>query len=173
MWGDPHASTAWILICLMGPNGSSLCALMLLVGRQEGHPACKNWVVGCWHGYLSGDMQTCIWPSWCRCHSLSLASVKSRLVLPFWYLLTWLVQEKGPLIRPVCVYVCPMVNPRFVPCKQMMTKQFFVTCVWTQELLRWSHRSCALRFFGDPTSRHMQHMKTLRNYLFNTSSRNV
>ena len=30
-------------------------ALMLLVGRQEGHPACKkNWAVGCWHGYLSG-----------------------------------------------------------------------------------------------------------------------
>ena len=24
------------------------------VGRQEGHPACKNWVVGCWRGYLSG-----------------------------------------------------------------------------------------------------------------------
>jgi len=30
-------------------------ALTLLVGRQEGHPACKNWVVGCWHGYLSGS----------------------------------------------------------------------------------------------------------------------
>ena len=30
-------------------------ALTLLVGRQEGHPACKkNSVVGCWHGYLSG-----------------------------------------------------------------------------------------------------------------------
>ena len=29
-------------------------ALTLLAGRQEGHPACKNWVVGCWHGYLSG-----------------------------------------------------------------------------------------------------------------------
>ena len=29
-------------------------ALTLLVGRQEGHPACKNWVVGCWRGYLSG-----------------------------------------------------------------------------------------------------------------------
>ena len=25
-------------------------------------------------------VQTCIWPSWCHCHSLSLASVKSRLV---------------------------------------------------------------------------------------------
>ena len=29
-------------------------ALMLLVGWQEGHPAWKNGVVGCWHGYLSG-----------------------------------------------------------------------------------------------------------------------
>jgi len=29
--------------------------LMLLVGWQEGHPACKKtWVVGYWHGYLSG-----------------------------------------------------------------------------------------------------------------------
>jgi len=26
------------------------------------------------------EVQTCIWPSWCHCHSLSLASVKSRLV---------------------------------------------------------------------------------------------
>ena len=48
-------------------------------------------------------MQTCIWPSWCHCHSLSLASVKSRLVLPFWYWLTVLVQEKGPLNVCVCV----------------------------------------------------------------------
>ena len=29
-------------------------ALTLLVGRQEGHPACKNWVLGCRCGYLSG-----------------------------------------------------------------------------------------------------------------------
>jgi len=28
---------------------------------------------------------------------LSLASVKSRLVSPFWYRFTWLVPEKGPL----------------------------------------------------------------------------
>jgi len=32
----------------------SFSALMLLVGRQEGHLACKNWVVRYWHGYLSG-----------------------------------------------------------------------------------------------------------------------
>jgi len=29
-------------------------ALTLLVGWQEGHPACKNRVVRCWRGYLSG-----------------------------------------------------------------------------------------------------------------------
>jgi len=53
----------------------------LLVGWQEGHPACKN---------LSGGMlawlcvwvrvQICIWPSWCYCHSLSLAPVN-----PDWF----------------------------------------------------------------------------------------
>jgi len=34
---------------------------------------------------------------------LTLASVKSRLVLPFWYRLTWVVPEKGPLNGCVCV----------------------------------------------------------------------
>ena len=43
------------------------------------------------------EVQACIWPSWCHCHSPSLASVKSRLVLPFWYRLTWVVPGKGPL----------------------------------------------------------------------------
>jgi len=50
------------------------------------------------------EVQTCIEPSWCHCHSLSVASVKSRLVLPFWYRLTWVVLDKGPLNSCVCVY---------------------------------------------------------------------
>jgi len=29
-------------------------ALTLLVGRQEGHPACKKTAVGYWRGYLPG-----------------------------------------------------------------------------------------------------------------------
>jgi len=41
----------------------------------------------------------------CHCHSLSLASEKSRLILPFWYLLTWVVTEKRPLNGCVCVCV--------------------------------------------------------------------
>jgi len=64
---------------------TAFSALTLLVGRQEGHPACKKTE---------------------HCHSLSLASVKSRLVLPFWYRLTWVVPDKGPLDACVCVCVC-------------------------------------------------------------------
>jgi len=71
-------------------------ALMLLVGWQEGHQACKK-LSGGVRAWLSvcSEVQTCIWTSWCHCHSLSLASVKSRLVLPFRYQLTWVVPEKG------------------------------------------------------------------------------
>ena len=55
---------------------------------------------------LWSEVQTCIWPSWCHCHSLSLASVKSRSVLPFWYRLTRIVPEKGPLNGMcVCVFI--------------------------------------------------------------------
>jgi len=79
-------------------------ALTLLLGRQEGHPACKKLSGGllAWLSVWS-EVQTCIWPSWCHCHSLSLASIKSRLVLPFWYRLTRVTPEKGPLNRCVCV----------------------------------------------------------------------
>jgi len=40
-----------------------------------------------------------------HCHSLSLASVKSRLVIPFWYWFTQVVPEKGPLNGCVCCFV--------------------------------------------------------------------
>ena len=80
-------------------------ALTLLVGRQEGHPACKKLSGGvlAWLSVWS-EVQTCIWPSWCHCHSLSLTSVKARLVFPFWYRLT--LGDKGPLNGCVCVCVC-------------------------------------------------------------------
>ena len=35
-------------------NVCTFSALTLLVGCQEEHTACKNWVVKCWCGYLSG-----------------------------------------------------------------------------------------------------------------------
>jgi len=80
---------------------------LTLLGDRKGILSVKNWVVGYWHGYLFGTRLqiVCIWPSWCHCHSLSLVSVKSRLVLPFWYWLTRVVPEKGPLNGCVCVCV--------------------------------------------------------------------
>jgi len=83
-------------------------ALTLLVGQQEGHPACKNLSGGVlvWLSVWS-EVHTCIWPSWCYCHSLSHVSVKSRLVFPFWYQLTRVVPRKGcEMCVCVCVCVC-------------------------------------------------------------------
>jgi len=57
--------------------------------------------------FVWSEVQTCIWPSWCHGHSPSLTSVKSRLVLPFWYRLTRVVPEKGTFKR-VCVCNCQM-----------------------------------------------------------------
>ena len=84
-----HSGAFWNSLFVIHQWGSivfAFSALTLLVGWQEGHPACKK-LTGEVLAWLSvwSEVQTCIWPSWCHCHSLSLASVKSRLVLPFWY----------------------------------------------------------------------------------------
>ena len=71
----------------------SFSALMLLVGQQEGHPS-EWWGAG---------MVICL------LMSLPLTVSWSRLVLPFWYWITRVVQEKGPL--NVCVCVC-LLHPK-------------------------------------------------------------
>jgi len=62
--------------------------------------------VGCWHGYLSGARCRLAYgpADTTATRSLSLASVKSRLVVPFWYRLTQVVLDKGPLNG--CVHMC-------------------------------------------------------------------
>jgi len=53
-----------------------------------------------WLSVWSEVQIVCIWSGWCQCHpktTSSLASFKSRLVLPFWYCLTQVVLEKGLL----------------------------------------------------------------------------
>ena len=126
---------------------------MLLVGRQEGHPACKKLSGGvlAWLSAWSA-VQTCIWPSWCHCHSLSLASVKSRLVLPFWYRLTRVVPEKGLLNRCVCV-ICTQSYSENWPkllCifDDHITYAVFVRCLYWRKLLWALHqRQPATRTF--------------------------
>ena len=100
-------------------------------------------------------MQTCIWPGWCYCHSLSLASVKSRLVLPFWYRLTRVEPEKRA-VKWVCVCTKSKIiisiqwrevirfdatwrinlptldlNPPFLKCQRMDWICIFMPAVWS------------------------------------------
>jgi len=94
-----------IIIITITQKICAFSASTLLVRQQEGHPACKKLSGGVlvWLSVWS-KVQTCIWASWCHCQTLSLASVKSRLVLPFWYRLISGVSEQGPLNRRI--YVC-------------------------------------------------------------------
>ena len=90
----------------MCANSSSSSALTLLVGRQEGHPACKK-LSGGMLAWLSvwSEVQTCMWPSWCHCHSLSLASVKIQI--GFTFLVPAHLGSPGKMaIKLVCVCVC-------------------------------------------------------------------
>jgi len=88
---------------------SAFSALTLLVGRQEGHSACKNewWVTGmviCLKRDADLHMAQLM-----PLPLTSLASVKSRFVLLFWYRLTRVVLEKWPLNGCVCVCVWGIV----------------------------------------------------------------
>ena len=78
------------------------------LGSRKGFRPVKKKVSGGVLAWLSvwSEVQTCICSSWCHCHSLSLASVKSRLVLPFWFRLTWVVPEKGLLNGCARVLMC-------------------------------------------------------------------
>ena len=108
------------LVCCV----SAFSALTLLVGRQEGHPACKK-LSGGMLAWLSvwSEVQICM----AQLMSLypktpsSLASSKSRLVLPFWYRLTRVVPENCRytgvcvcqcvyLFVSVSVYICASVS---------------------------------------------------------------
>ena len=95
------------------------------------------------------EVQTCIWPSRCHFHSLCLASVKSRLVLPFWYWLTQVVPDKGPLNG--CMYVCKeltwcfILKPHLVSCCSCDPVVFWVKCIWQNGARRtncyWLHQT--------------------------------
>jgi len=75
-----HYCSNWLLFL---HYSCAFSVLTLLVGQQEGHPACKKtewWDAGMVMWLGRGEMQICIWPSWCHCHSLSLAPVNQ-----YWY----------------------------------------------------------------------------------------
>ena len=124
--------SVWIIYLLFVYGGAAFSAiafsaLTVSVGRQEGHPACKKLSGGvlAWLSAWS-EVQTCIWPSGCHCHSLSLASVKSRLVLPFWYRLTRVVPDKGPLNG--CAFGDTAVHSLYIATPPRELTCYSVTC---------------------------------------------
>ena len=97
----------FILCCF--PLHSAFSALTLLVGQQEGHPACKKLSGGVlawlsvWTLERGADLhmaQLMPLPLTLSCFS------KIQIGLPFWYWLTWIVPEKGPLNGCVYVFHC-------------------------------------------------------------------
>jgi len=80
------------------------------LGVRKSIQAVKNWVMRCWHGYLS--LARCKWfaygPAYATATPLSLASLKSRMVWPFWCWLTQVVLEKRPLNGSLSVLLMPM-----------------------------------------------------------------
>ena len=123
------------ILYMMRYDVLAFSALMLLVGWQEGHLACKKLSGGVlvWLSVCS-EVQTCIWPSCCHCHSLSLASVKSRLVLPFCYRLNWVALDRGPLngcmCRPTRMFRASIVGPSFLRRQNSLNPLVLVLYNW-------------------------------------------
>ena len=97
--------------------------LTLLVGQQEEHPVCKKtWVVGYWHGYLSGAR--CI-----LAYNPADATATDCLLLqwnPDWFYLSGTGlpgPDKGPLNGCVCVQIIRS-------CDNLVTAMFCCSCFW-------------------------------------------
>jgi len=84
----------------------SFSTLTLMVGWQEGHPACKKYgVIRCWRGYLSGARCKCL-------HMVQLMPLPPHHLLlqqnPEWFILLVLAYPGCPgkkVIKRLCVCV--------------------------------------------------------------------
>jgi len=72
IWSDTHV---WI----------AFSASTLLVGHQEEHLACKNWVLRCWRGLSvwSKVQMICTLSSRCHCHPINSCFIKIQNDLTF------------------------------------------------------------------------------------------
>jgi len=99
-----HLSCSCLVFCLHFYRlDCAFSALTLLVGRQEGHRACKILSGGvlAWLSVWS-EVQTCMWPSWCHCHSSVSCFSKIQIGFTFLVLAHLGSPGKGPLNR--CVF---------------------------------------------------------------------
>ena len=76
------------------------------LGSRKGIRSVKNWVVGCWHGYLSRARCRFAYAQLMPLPLTISCSSKSRLVLPFWCRLTRVVPDKIQDSCKMAVCVC-------------------------------------------------------------------
>ena len=116
------------------------------LGGRKGIPRVKNRVVGCWHGCLSRARGRLAYGPADATATHCLASVKSRLVWPFWCWLTRVVPNKGPLNECVCLIQSILYHIIFIGCYvHFMPLQYWL--IWC-DMIYWccphSMRSQAL-----------------------------
>ena len=113
--------------------------MTLLVGRQEGHPACKKLSGGvlAWLSVWS-KVQTSIWPSWCHCHSPSLRFSKIQIDFTFLVPAHPGSPGKGPLNGCVCsvsCWLCWVADAALVHCSRCcLARQRVRFVVWVTRL---------------------------------------
>ena len=74
----------------------------------------NNSVVLAWLSPWS-EVQTCIWPSWCHCHSLSLASVES------WLVFTARCYASVVLAMALCLSITSQSSTKTAECRMTQT----------------------------------------------------
>jgi len=104
-----------ILVNISGFNDNVLYKSCWLGGRKGIQPV-KKLSCGVLHGYLSGARCRLAYGPADATATHCLASVKSRLVLPFWYWLTWVKVKVFP-------YSLPSVGPGADPSVQAVSPQ--------------------------------------------------
>ena len=90
------------------------------------------------------EVQTCIWPSWCHYHSLSLASVQSRLVL---YLSGTLLQSDNHASTPPLSFL----QAGFPSCRPTNSVKALKALKHCLENWRWWKSTCAAEAQGSET----------------------
>jgi len=131
-------------------NVGSLCLQYFdAVGWEDGYLAYKKLsgrVLACL--FILGEVQMCIWPSWCHCHSLSVASGKSRLILIPAHPCN---PRQSPEGHKTCVCVCVCVCVRVCVC----------ACV--RASMRAHVRACSLTLLAEWKEGHLWHFCFIAN----------
>ena len=75
-------------------------------------------------------VQTCIWPSWCHCHSLSLASCFSKIQIGFTFLVPAHLGSpgKGPLNGCVCLLMLLAAISSSLPIVAFWLRHDYIEC---------------------------------------------